>query len=257
MRGETVKVISPTGKEYEVLISNELNGFVPDSPGHYKFIYNEKTQVVCVKPSNISTQPLSKVKLNTFLEDAKIGFSPVYAYDRLFKMILEDINITLYLDTCFSGGHCQSNSLSRVVLNLDGAPFGSSNYSVAMKLLLEGGIFCVKNTGKIETLLEQGEFAEAMKLRKDLKESYVTLQQFREFNSSSLLEKRGLVVAAKMIKTEAGEDLLSVILFPSDKTMTITDGILVSRFLINPEDVKILSHEQFYVHDTSICPLEQ
>jgi len=57
IRGETVKVISPTGKEYEVLISNELNGFVPENTGHYKFVYGTQEQVICVTPSGFKKIP--------------------------------------------------------------------------------------------------------------------------------------------------------------------------------------------------------
>jgi|GEM_PF-2491619 hypothetical protein len=65
--GETVKVVSPSGKETEVKISNELNGFVLDEFGHYKFIYSSQERIVCVKPFNEKIQVISLSMLKDLL----------------------------------------------------------------------------------------------------------------------------------------------------------------------------------------------
>jgi hypothetical protein len=107
MRGETVKVISPTGKEYEVLISNELNGFTfddihLDSVGVYKFVYKDQVQLVCVSPSerfrklntldDFAHMPLKEV--SEFFADSEKHYGKTE--DSSSSFIFKDVKHMLY-----------------------------------------------------------------------------------------------------------------------------------------------------------------
>lgn len=258
LKGQWASIVSPSGEESTVIISNELNGFVPSSFGHYTFIYKNQKKVVCVKPSNDKIKSLSQSVIYDFLEESKIQFTKSYLYDNSLKMILPDIDITLYLDTCFSGELCHINPLgNRLLLNIEGAVFGSPEYNIIMKMLLKKGIFCVRNTGKQDKLFQQGNLSEGLRLKKDLKGAYTTIPHFAGFVKDGSLSKiTGISLAAKIIKTEDQNELLAVFLFASNGDGDVFDGVPGSMFLIDFKEINVVSIVDFYIHDDSICPLK-